>query len=364
MRRVSILFLLLALSVVERSLAQTDGSIIGIYAKALLVSHTADFQELPGTQSCCAGFTTGTGFGISAGGEVWLPLSSTVHVGGLLGVIWQDYSLTSEEDTYVIINGVGQPGLFEHQLTGTMFSIGVEPRLSWSPLSWLQTSVGAAVAIPVTTTYQQQDQIIEPADQGTFIGPNGEDTGSRTRNRYSGSLPDPSITISPTLSLAAAFPLNTSRTWFIGPEITGQLGVTNIISGVDWRSSALGIGIRVTHVSRPASAAPVQPQAPVSDDPIVLIEFSPDVDSLSTDQQKRLISEITRRQARGAALTVEYRPSLDPATEDLQQRRVDFLRRLFLSIPNVDADIMPYDQGITTQQPFPLDIFRVRFIQL
>jgi hypothetical protein len=236
---------------VDSSQRVATGPRLGVFAEVGFNGHRADFIGLPGTESCCAGFTGGDGVGIGGGALLELPIGSIVDVGGRASLLTVPFSMSTSEPTYIITEGPTNDGMFEHRLDGSMLTLGVEPRVGLRLVESLRASLGVRAAMVLSSSYEQREQLTEPAGQGTFMNPDGTDSHRRVRNEFAGALPDPALQIAPLVSLSYDLPLNAQRTLLLSPEITYQLGLTDVVSGVEWKVNTLRLGVAVKFAAPP-----------------------------------------------------------------------------------------------------------------
>lgn len=220
-----------------------DRARYGAFGHFALTSHNTDFLRMPNTVSCCTGFTGGTGMGLGGGLLAEFPLASQVHIGARIALLTQPFTITSDEPTRLIVNGVGQDGVFEHRLTGSYTTLGFEPLVGVRVASALSVHAGVRVAFPIGGTYEQSEVIAQPATSGTFLNANGTDSQKRTRNEFAGALPNTFIQISPMLGVSYDLPLNDASTIILAPEAFVQLGIMNVIKDSSWKASSFRIGV-------------------------------------------------------------------------------------------------------------------------
>ena len=232
----------------------------GVFGHAALTSHTADFFRIPGTQSCCAGFTGGSGTGLAGGLLAEFPLTSRMHVGARLALLTQPFSMTTPEPTRVIVNGNAQDGAFEHRLTGNLVTLGLEPLIAVRLFSSAYIHIGGRLAIFLSSSYEQRDVITLPEGTGTFLNANGTDSRKRTRNEYAGTVPETSLQISPMVGVSYELPLNNEGTLLLVPEAFYQLGVMSVMSDSSWKASSFRAGIALKW--SPAASKQQQPVDP------------------------------------------------------------------------------------------------------
>lgn len=220
----------------------------GVFGHGLLGIHSANFPWLPETQSCCSGFTGSANVGLNAGVLLEFPLSDNFLVGTRCLFSNTPFSMmTREPINNIIVNGVGRNGAFEHKLFGSYSTVSVEPMVSQRLFETFFVHFGVSIGTIISSNYSQLQQITEPSGIGTFLDSNGNDSHKRTRNEFSGKLPNPSLIFSPIIGAVIEFPMDKKKTLLIVPELFFQLGITNVISDVNWKTNALFFGISLKY---------------------------------------------------------------------------------------------------------------------
>ncbi len=134
--------------------------------------HSAYFKKLPGIPNCCPRFERGegNGFRISILGEY--NLSAPIFVGARL--FYQNFNgtLGKAEPTTLIYQGTPLDGVFEHKIISKFINMGIEPYISFNPISSLYLSIGVILGYSFSTWFDQSETIIEPKNIGTFRGSN------------------------------------------------------------------------------------------------------------------------------------------------------------------------------------------------
>ena len=246
----------------------------GLFGNSLIGIHTADFPWLPQTQSCCSGFTGSTDIGINVGLLFESPLSENLLFGTRVSYFFIPFSMiTPEPINSIIVNGVGQKGAFEHKLFGSYTSLAIEPMINLQLNETWTLNFGASVNYIVSSNYTQIQQITEPSGVGTFLDSNGNDSHKRTRNEFSGSLPNPKVFISPFCGVSVELPMNKKKTLLMVPELFYQIGITNLLSDVTWKTNAirLGISVKYSPVNEPFNPIPIEKE-PIKETPVIITQ--------------------------------------------------------------------------------------------
>lgn len=285
-RTTFLLFVLCSICTASHQLRSQDtlNSRYGIFGHGLAAIHTADFRWLPNTASCCSGFTGGTSIGIGTGILFEFPIANNILFGTRLSLISQPFSMTTREPIdNIIVNGVGQKGAFDHKLDGSYSTVTIEPVMSYRLFGAFFVNAGLSVGKMVSSNYKQLQQISEPAGAGTFLDENGNDSRKRTRNEFSGELPHPSFIISPMIGASIELPLNKKRTMLLSPEILYQIGVSDIIEGVNWKTNLLRLGISIKYSPQDEKPIPILPiQEKKKEAPVIAAETPQQIETKPT----------------------------------------------------------------------------------
>ena len=239
---------IIALIAISPATAQQEPEVglrYGLFGLGSMVSHTSDFTAIPGTESCCLSFTGGNGFGFGGGGLVEIPVGSLVVIGGRLSWMSHPFEMTTEEGTFMIVNGTGEQGAFEHRLSGSYGTLGVEPTIGLRLFGHLVIQGGVRLGMPIGGDFEQHEQLTQPTGSGTFLNPDGTDSQKRTRNEYSGSLPDMQLQVAPLVGIGYELPMNSTGSVLLVPEISYQIGVSGVLKGIEWKTNVLRGGIAV-----------------------------------------------------------------------------------------------------------------------
>lgn len=243
--------------------ADTPLSRYGVYGNLGLISHSADFRAFPGVPNCCPKFQSGSGTGMSFGLLYEVPLSPAWWLSLRAG--YDDYSakLTTRESE--LFSG-GIQGEFEHRVTTTLSSLGLEAMIRFAPIRNLHIGGGLRAASVLSKDYSQVEVIVAPVDQGVFSN------GKSTRNDTSGTIPNASsLAINLLAGISYDLPLNAGGTLFLTPGIQYSLGMLPIISDYDWQANALQFGIALKYAPKPsAPAPPIIPETPKVEMPVIV----------------------------------------------------------------------------------------------
>lgn len=253
--RKSLLLFLLITTLPLYSSGDSLRSSYGAYVNFMLNLHDADFSRIPDCPSCSPGFRTGFGVGPALGILYEHPLNTTFSLGAKLS--YQDVSglLTASETTKVIVNSISVDGEFEHSMEVSITNIGIEPYLLFAAYDKINFSIGLHIGSIMSKNYSQKELIVKPENTGTFLNPDGSDSFSRTRNEFAGELQKAAtLFVAPTLGVSYKLQLNSKSTLNAYPELSYQLGLTNIVDDPlvsQWTVNSLRAGIAIKYTPEP-----------------------------------------------------------------------------------------------------------------
>ncbi len=230
---------------------QENKSSYGVYVGYGLNSHDADFKRLPDCPNCSPGFKKGDGSGLNFGLVFDYQIDNNFFLSSKL--LYKNLSgkLISTEKTTIIVEGTPSECEFEHSLEATLGVIGFEPSVKVNLLDKLMLNIGFNVSYILTKDYSQVEKITKPTDFGTFLNPDGSDSFSRERNKFSGTLQEANaLYLAPTASLSYQLPIDKKGELFLEPEVSYHLGISNIVNDNlvnKWTVSSLTFGISLKY---------------------------------------------------------------------------------------------------------------------
>lgn len=229
----------------------------GLYVLYGYNTYTADFRMLPGIPSCCVKYKDGDGEGISFGALYETPIYDKLWLGIRLGMSNLNGTFNSKEASSVILNNKVVPGIFAHILDARISTLDIGANVLYNFFDNFNVSLGAKGSLLMTKDYKQREEIVEPKDAGVF-----EDNGLRVRNKTRGGINDASsVQMFLNAGISYEFALNKRKWLFLAPEINYSLGLTNLVSGIDWKVSTIRGGFSLKYQTPPPPPPP--PPAPL-----------------------------------------------------------------------------------------------------
>lgn len=242
---ISLIFLI---SIANAQESMNDNLRYGIYAHFNLNMHASEFHRLPGVPNCCPLFETASGTGFTFGALVELPLSDLFFLGLRAGYTTLDGKFNPKEETTIITNGVAGKGEFEHNLEASIGNLGMEVLLGIQPIQNLSIHLGLRAGFNISATYEQFEQITKPSSGATFLDSLGNDSHSRTRNRFSGDIPDmDGFQLFGLGGLSYDLPLNSAGTLIVSPEVFYSYNFTNLVKDSLWHTNTLRFGAAIKY---------------------------------------------------------------------------------------------------------------------
>ncbi len=249
------LFLFQSQSLAEDT--EFSNSTFGIFANYGLNMHTADFNMLKDIPNCCPDFESGSGTEIGLGLLYEYRLESKFSLGMRLGLTNLSGELSSIEQTTVMIDNAYGDGEFEHIMNGKFTVVGLTPMLIYNATERLKIHAGFKYNFVLTSTFDQVEKIKTPENKGTFVDENGEDTHLRTRNEYSGEIPEAkSSSMAVSLGVGYEFPLNKKNTLRLTPEVFYNYGLSEMVSETSWKIARLEGGFSIKYVPEKSEDKP------------------------------------------------------------------------------------------------------------
>lgn len=232
---------------------------IGVIAGMSIPTPSADFRQLGSFPSCCPQFTDGTGSGLQFGG--WYeraltgPLSLTTRLLLSYDVVTFGYDersfVADLRDTPRVV-----PAIFRHELTSTQAHIVLEPLLALRFVSNGSILLGPRLGVPITSTFEQTETLVEPAGFGSFA------SSGRVWIDNSGDIPStPALSVALTGALRWSLNLTSSGSVTMLPELSFSYALTPVSQGADWYAHAVRLSVALGW--RPGIMDAAVPKEPV-----------------------------------------------------------------------------------------------------
>lgn len=218
--------------------------------------HQADMTGLPGIPSCCPQYESGSGSGFALGALYELPLNEALFLQLRASFTSHNATLRAREGKGVLINGAPTLAVVEHQIGSRLMSVGLEPLLGFSPFENAGLYVGTHLAYMSYAHFDQKEQLVEPEGTGTF------ENNRRTRNEFPDQqIPEATSFYAGVLGrLNYKLPLSKNDDFFLVPEVSYTIGLTDVSDGVNWKAGGLRAGAAIQYaIPKPAPPPPPPP---------------------------------------------------------------------------------------------------------
>ncbi|PKL77946.1 MAG: hypothetical protein CVV25_13110 [Ignavibacteriae bacterium HGW-Ignavibacteriae-4] len=221
----------------------------GVYADYGLNMHSADFRALPGIPNCCTNFQEGDGLGLSMGALFEMDLTSHLFLAGRLGYTDLSGELIRLDKTTVIVNNSPEEGEFNHSINANIQAVTARILAGYRITPNLSFYAGFGAGNVINATFEQVETLSKPSDKGTFADENGFDTGKRTRNEFSGDIPElNSMRLFLSTGIGYELPLNSDNSIRLMPEVNFNFAFSNVVNSIDWSINELKGGIALKYV--------------------------------------------------------------------------------------------------------------------
>lgn len=209
----------------------------GIYAGVNRNIYSAsEMTGLPGVPSCCPGFNDGDGFGVAIGGMVETPVDGALSVGARLYLNTYDGSLVHSEEVLLDREGEAVNGVIEHRIDAEIWSLAIEPILSFGVTEEARLFAGLRGDIIVKKLFSQEERLVEPDDL-VF------ETGTSTRLEYDGTIPDAASFYGTFVAGLRYDVYFDDKEWAFAPEISFYYSPTPVVRGETWNIYGLRLAL-------------------------------------------------------------------------------------------------------------------------
>lgn len=234
----------------------------GLFAAYGLNHHFGSFKSLPTIPCCSPGFSYASGWGWFVGAIADYFIDSVYSI-NVRASYWQnDAYFSKKEETNIIIDGVSQLGLFEHQLNSWFNYISLEICASYRYFDNWILSAGIGFSYNIRNRFHQKEIIVQPTDRGVF--PNG----LRVRNEYAGGINGIRILL-PFISfyISKEFSLHRRGALYLVPEFNYHLHFMDQVRSLTWKSQQFRVGFALKYRQPipppPPPPPPIDPPYPV-----------------------------------------------------------------------------------------------------
>lgn len=230
--------------------------------------HFASFKSLPNIPCCSPEFSYGFGRGWMGGilGEFFI--DATFSFTSRISFLGNDAYFSKKEFTNVIIDGLSQRGIFEHQLKTWANFLLFEIRGNYRYFDNWIFSFGLGFSHNLRNRFHQKEVIVEPADRGVF--PNG----LRVRNEFAGEINN-FRNLLPFLGISVSKELSTHRrgVFYLVPEFNYYLHFIDQVKDLNWKSQQFRLGIAIKYREPipppPPPPPPIDPPPPDFPEPLL-----------------------------------------------------------------------------------------------
>jgi len=251
-------FIVIPYSLFAQKIIDNKRDRFGGYIHYTLNFHSADFKQLPNVENCCPNFESGNASAISLGGLYELPLSNKFSLSLRAGYSGMSALLVATENKPLFdlnTNRLIQQAPVEHSINTTIHSFGLETLAAFNPIGGLRFYGGVRSGMMNDIQYEQKEEI----KQAGFVFVENK---LKTRNEVSGNVEGiQKFQLAFVLGAGMEFPLNTSKTLLLSPEVFFTIGLAGLAKDMSWTANSFRAGLAFKyavpfHNSVPLEAIP------------------------------------------------------------------------------------------------------------
>jgi hypothetical protein len=208
--------------------------LVGMYAPMVGNAVESGFR-FPSVLSCCPGYESTSGSGVTIGAELMLPLSRGLELGARIAYQTSSADFTAKEPITVRVGNSAVASSINHSLSTSVAAFFVEPTLNYEIAKGFYLSGGLRLGTIMSATFEQSEKLADPSLPYDF------DSGSGVWNNTSGDIPNKSaFQLGAVIGLRTAIALGTSLTMM--PEVSYAPMFTSVVTDASWTASPLRIG--------------------------------------------------------------------------------------------------------------------------
>lgn len=228
----------------------------GGYAHFQSVIHIADFNNLPGLNSCCTEYGNGTGPGFAVGVLYKMPLGDITALDLRLGFNTISGETRAEEfigHAYDLQWNTVK-AISEYKLNSTLSMIEFLPQISLKPFDApFYINLGLQAGFVIGKSYDFSEELISP-DNAQFID------GTKLRE-VTGDLEEVSPLFLSGLGIMS-YDIPVSKSLILSPELGFAYNFTNIVSDVTWKANSIRLGFSIKYHAPPPPPPPAAEPPP------------------------------------------------------------------------------------------------------
>jgi outer membrane protein OmpA-like peptidoglycan-associated protein len=236
--------------------ADNDGIRYGVTGLFNYNAHSARFLQIPRAvpeNLLDYYFQSGMGTGFSAGAFIGIPIFRWLNLDLRASYVQRNGTLYSRLDSEIVgrRDGTGDVGIFRRAFTANLATVGSEVLLNFNPAAGLNVYVGARAEWAVAKTYRQEETLVAPSD-GVF-----HDSGERTRNVQSGTLPDvrnlgvANMNVEVMGGIGYEIPIHPSGAWTLEPTLFYGTQLYSVVQNLEkdeyWKIATLRGGVALRY---------------------------------------------------------------------------------------------------------------------
>ncbi|HRP02958.1 MAG TPA: OmpA family protein [Candidatus Kapabacteria bacterium] len=259
----------------------------GVFFNYNFLFHSANFQDLPGINTCCPQYSSITDKGLSFGALFEHSLNNQMRIGGRLSLNLYNGTFTSIETKPIIIDGKTQDGKIAFNLDTKFAYLAIEPMFLYSFYPNFWTNIGFTLGFASHSDHYQSEEIITPNDRGTFTD------GFRKHDLSFGEIPSiSSVSYGFQIGTSYETKLNKDSSLILAPEINYAYNFNSVVSGINWNIHSIKLGLAVKYRQSqpppPPPPPPIRPPFPNPQLPEAPPELTADVQLFKVDSAGNL----------------------------------------------------------------------------
>lgn len=218
----------------------------GVWGNGVLSLHAADFDSLPGIPQARTRFTSGTGFGFTAGVQLHLPLAPRWATSLRAGITTYTGYFSALQQEQITVETVPQLATIRHTVDASFTLLTAMPLFSYTIWDNLHLVAGPELGFLLSGTAIQRETIESPSG-ATWV-----ESGTASKELFNGSLSNPTR-FQLALAIGASYniPLSSSRSVLLVPEVMASVPLTTLYATEAWSASTYKVGTSILFIPQP-----------------------------------------------------------------------------------------------------------------
>ncbi len=207
--------------------------------------HSSNINDINANDDCCNSLIYGNGSGMNLTFVFEDKLDDDISLDMRFGYTSYNVAFDRTEQTQIFLKNDLVNGSYNKSINIDISEIGISSTLKYS-IANFGIRAGLGFSVLNSAIYDTYERIISHESEAEFIDNNGEPTGSNTRGKSTGNLPNAS-NIAADLVFSMNYDVHLSDRFVFSPEVSLVQGLISPINNFNWNYYHLNYGFSIKY---------------------------------------------------------------------------------------------------------------------